>query len=163
MPTPLPPDWTNRLALDRAHPWHHFTQMQIHEADPPVPVVGGEGCDLLLANGERVLDGISSWWTCLHGHDHPRRVSALERQAAKLDHVMFAGYPPNPPPQRRPKPPLRPKAGAIHQISHSPSGSRMCTDVPLSSWLSRNSSPPCAMTIRWQTARPRPVPPPKVE
>jgi adenosylmethionine-8-amino-7-oxononanoate aminotransferase len=92
MPTPLPPDWSDRLALDRAHLWHPFTQMQIHEADPPVPVVGGEGCDLLLANGERVLDGISSWWTCLHGHGHPRLVSALERQAAKLDHVMFAGF-----------------------------------------------------------------------
>jgi adenosylmethionine---8-amino-7-oxononanoate aminotransferase len=92
MPTPLPPDWTDRLALDRAHVWHPFTQMQVHEADPPVPVVGGEGCDLLLANGERVLDGISSWWTCLHGHGHPRLVSALERQAAKLDHAMFAGF-----------------------------------------------------------------------
>ena len=92
MPTPLPPDWTDRLALDHAHVWHPFTQMQIHEADPPVPVVGGEGCDLLLANGERVLDGISSWWTCLHGHGHPRLVSALERQAAKLDHAMFAGF-----------------------------------------------------------------------
>ncbi|HEX4845770.1 MAG TPA: adenosylmethionine--8-amino-7-oxononanoate transaminase, partial [Geothrix sp.] len=64
----------------------------VHEADPPVPVIGGDGCDLLLANGERVLDGISSWWTCLHGHGHPRLVSALERQAAKLDHVMFAGF-----------------------------------------------------------------------
>ena len=92
MPTPLPPDWSDRLALDRAHLWHPFTQMQVHEADPPVPVVGGEGCDLLLANGERVLDGISSWWTCLHGHGHPRLVSALERQAAKLDHAMFAGF-----------------------------------------------------------------------
>lgn len=92
MPTPLPPDWTDRLALDRAHLWHPFTQMKVHEADPPVAVVGGEGCDLLLANGERVLDGISSWWTCLHGHGHPRLVSALERQAAKLDHVMFAGF-----------------------------------------------------------------------
>ena len=92
MSTPLPPDWSGRLALDRAHVWHPFTQMQVHEADPPVPVIGGEGCDLLLANGERVLDGISSWWTCLHGHGHPRLVSALERQAARLDHVMFAGF-----------------------------------------------------------------------
>jgi len=92
MLTPLPPDWNDRLALDRAHVWHPFTQMQVHEADPPVPLVGAEGCDLLLANGERVLDGISSWWTCLHGHGHPRLVSALERQAAKLDHVMFAGF-----------------------------------------------------------------------
>ncbi|HXC17599.1 MAG TPA: adenosylmethionine--8-amino-7-oxononanoate transaminase, partial [Holophagaceae bacterium] len=53
---------------------------------------GAEGCDLLLADGRRVLDGISSWWTNLHGHGHPKLVSAIERQAAKLDHVMFAGY-----------------------------------------------------------------------
>ena len=92
MPTPLPPDWSDRLALDRAHLWHPFTQMKVHEADPPVALVGAEGCDLLLGNGERVLDGISSWWTCLHGHGHPRLVSALERQAAKLDHGMFAGF-----------------------------------------------------------------------
>jgi adenosylmethionine-8-amino-7-oxononanoate aminotransferase len=92
MPIPLPPDWTDRLALDRAHVWHPFTQMKVHEADPPVPVVGGEGCDLLLADGNRVLDGISSWWTCLHGHSHPRLMGALERQAGKLDHVIFAGF-----------------------------------------------------------------------
>ncbi len=92
MPTPLPPDWTDRLALDRAHVWHPFTQMKVHEVDPPVPVIGGEGCDLLLADGSRVLDGISSWWTCLHGHCHPRLMGALERQAGKLDHVLFAGF-----------------------------------------------------------------------
>ncbi|HJW71984.1 MAG TPA: adenosylmethionine--8-amino-7-oxononanoate transaminase [Geothrix sp.] len=92
MPMLLPPEWSDRLALDRAHVWHPFTQMKVHEADPPVAIIGGEGCYLLLANGERVLDGISSWWTCLHGHGHPRLVSALERQAARLDHAMFAGF-----------------------------------------------------------------------
>lgn len=92
MPTPLPPDWTDRLALDLAHVWHPFTQMKVHEVDPPVPVIGGEGCDLLLADGNRVLDGISSWWTCLHGHSHPRLMGALERQAGRLDHVIFAGF-----------------------------------------------------------------------
>lgn len=91
MPSPLPESWSARLALDRAHIWHPFTQMKEHEADPPIPVLAGEGCDLLLANGHRVLDGISSWWTCLHGHGHPKLMAALERQGAKLDHVMFAG------------------------------------------------------------------------
>jgi adenosylmethionine-8-amino-7-oxononanoate aminotransferase len=54
--------------------------------------VGAEGVDYLLADGRRVLDGISSWWCNLHGHGHPRLVGALERQAGKLDHVMFAGF-----------------------------------------------------------------------
>lgn len=88
----LPSDWSARMALDRAHIWHPFTQMQIHEADPPVAVVGGEGSDLILADGRRVLDGISSWWTNIHGHGHPRLVGAIERQGAKLDHVIFAGF-----------------------------------------------------------------------
>lgn len=92
MPSPLPPDWSARLALDRAHVWHPFTQMKEHEAEPPVPVIGGEGCDLILGDGRRVLDGISSWWTNLHGHGHPRLLGALERQGPRLDHVIFAGF-----------------------------------------------------------------------
>lgn len=78
--------------LDRAHVWHPFTQEKELVADPPVPVIGAEGCDYLLADGRRVLDGISSWWCNVHGHGHPRLVGALERQAGRLDHVMFAGF-----------------------------------------------------------------------
>jgi adenosylmethionine-8-amino-7-oxononanoate aminotransferase len=92
MPSRLPKAWSDRIALDRAHVWHPFTAMKEHESDPPVPVIGGEGPDLLLADGRRVLDGVSSWWTCLHGHGHPRLVEALSKQAAGLDHVMFAGF-----------------------------------------------------------------------
>jgi adenosylmethionine-8-amino-7-oxononanoate aminotransferase len=92
MPSPLPEKWSERMAFERAHIWHPFTQMKEHEADPPLAVAGGEGPDLLLADGRRVLDGISSWWTNIHGHGHPRLVEALSRQAARLDHVMFAGF-----------------------------------------------------------------------
>ncbi len=92
MPSPLPPDWTDRLKLDRAHAWHPFTQEAELTTWPPLPLIGAEGSDLLLADGRRVLDGISSWWTNLHGHGHPKLVAAMERQAAKLDHVMFAGF-----------------------------------------------------------------------
>ncbi len=92
MPSPLPEDWTERLKVDRAHAWHPFTQESELAKWPPLPIHGAEGCDLLLADGRRVLDGISSWWTNLHGHGHPKLVSAIERQAAKLDHVMFAGF-----------------------------------------------------------------------
>jgi len=83
---------TDPLALDHRHIWHPFTQMKEHEQDPPVLVTGAEGCDLLLEGGRRVLDGISSWWTNIHGHGHPRLVEAMGRQGARLDHVMFAGF-----------------------------------------------------------------------
>jgi len=92
MSSRLPDAWPDRLALDRAHVWHPFTAMKEHEADPPIPVIGGEGPDLLLADGRRVLDGISSWWTCLHGHGHPRLVEALSKQGGRLDKVRLAGF-----------------------------------------------------------------------
>ncbi len=81
------PDW---LALDRAHVWHPYTQMQT--APAPLPVVRAEGVWLELADGRRILDGISSWWVNLFGHNHPRLNAALAAQAACLEQVIFAGF-----------------------------------------------------------------------
>ncbi len=74
---------------DRAVVWHPFTQAAT--ADPPLAVVSAAGSWLQLADGTRVFDAISSWWTCLIGHSHPRLVAAIADQAARLDHVLFAG------------------------------------------------------------------------
>ncbi len=90
--SPLPASWPERIAFDLAHVWHPFTQMKEHERSAPTPIVGAEGCDLLLADGRRIFDGVSSWWTSLHGHGHPRLVEAMTRQARTLDHAMFAGF-----------------------------------------------------------------------
>jgi adenosylmethionine-8-amino-7-oxononanoate aminotransferase len=38
-----------------------------------------------------VIDGISSWWTILHGHRHPRLLTAMHRTSERIDHVLFAG------------------------------------------------------------------------
>ncbi|MCG8455057.1 MAG: adenosylmethionine--8-amino-7-oxononanoate transaminase [Holophagales bacterium] len=80
-------DWAE---LDRRHLWHPYTQMQT--APPPIPVVAGEGAYLITADGRRLLDGISSWWVNIHGHAHPRLGRALAEQAARLPHVIFAGF-----------------------------------------------------------------------
>jgi adenosylmethionine-8-amino-7-oxononanoate aminotransferase len=44
-----------------------------------------------LADGRKVIDGISSWWTILHGHRHPVLLRALNDAAKLFDHVHFAG------------------------------------------------------------------------
>ena len=77
------------LEKDNAYVWHPFTQAAI--APAPLEVVGAEGPYLELADGTRILDVISSWWTNLHGHSHPAIAKAIGEQAAKLDHVIFAG------------------------------------------------------------------------
>lgn len=79
-----PPNWLN---LD--HVWLPYTQMA--GAPLPLPVVGAEGVRLRLADGRELIDGISSWWTACHGYGHPHIVEAVQRQAGKLAHVMFAG------------------------------------------------------------------------
>lgn len=81
------PDW---LELDRRHVWHPYTQMLT--APEPLPVVRGRGAWLELADGRRILDGISSWWVTLHGHGHPQLVAAIQAQVAELEQVIYAGF-----------------------------------------------------------------------
>jgi adenosylmethionine-8-amino-7-oxononanoate aminotransferase len=74
---------------DRRHLWHPYTQHGI-EADP-LPILRAEGAFLYLTDGRRLIDGISSWWSILHGHAHPVLIEAMQEQARELDHVLFAG------------------------------------------------------------------------
>jgi adenosylmethionine-8-amino-7-oxononanoate aminotransferase len=81
---------TNSLLLrDAAVVWHPFSQ--VGRAQPLLPVVGADGAHLILEDGRRILDGVSSWWCNLHGHSHPSIVQAIAEQAATLDHVLFGG------------------------------------------------------------------------
>ena len=83
----------NRLAArDLAVVWHPCTQMHDHETLPMLPIARAEGAWLHGHDGRRYLDAVSSWWTCLLGHRHPRIVAALKDQLDRLDHVMLAGF-----------------------------------------------------------------------
>ncbi len=78
--------WVNR---DRAAIWHPYTSLG--ESDDPLVVVGADGEFLKLADGRKLIDGISSWWTILHGHRHPPLMAALHAATRQMDHVLFAG------------------------------------------------------------------------
>jgi adenosylmethionine-8-amino-7-oxononanoate aminotransferase len=79
-------------ARDLAVVWHPCTQMHDHERLPLVPIERGEGVWLYDFEGRRYLDGISSWWVNLFGHANPRITAALAAQAARLEHVLLAGF-----------------------------------------------------------------------
>jgi adenosylmethionine-8-amino-7-oxononanoate aminotransferase len=79
-------------ARDLAVLWHPCTQMHDHETLPMLPIAHAEGAWLTGHDGRRYLDAVSSWWTCLLGHRHPRIVAALKDQLDRLDHVMLAGF-----------------------------------------------------------------------
>lgn len=72
--------------------WHPCTQMRLQERLPLVPIARGEGPWLVDHDGRRIFDGISSWWTNLFGHCHPRINAAVVDQLGRLEHVMLAGF-----------------------------------------------------------------------
>src|SRR5262249_40576557 len=80
---------TEILRRDGDAVWHPYTSLR--DPTPPLAVIGAEGEFLHLADGPRLIDGISSWWTILHGHRHPPLMAALHRAAGQVDHVLFAG------------------------------------------------------------------------
>lgn len=80
------PQWQTESAR---HLWRPYTQMKT--APPPLPVVGAEGVHLTLADGRRLVDGVSSWWTACHGHRHPHIMAAVRDQLDRLPHVMLGG------------------------------------------------------------------------
>ncbi|GAB6040602.1 adenosylmethionine--8-amino-7-oxononanoate transaminase [Endothiovibrio diazotrophicus] len=77
------------IDFDREHIWHPYAAMP--PAVAPFIVESAEGVRLRLADGRELIDGMSSWWSAIHGYNHPRLNGAIERQLRKMAHVMFGG------------------------------------------------------------------------
>ncbi len=88
-PSPAPAFTREMTAFDRDHLWHPYSRMR--GAAPAYPVVAAHGVHLELADGRRLIDGMSSWWAAIHGYNHPALNAALVRQMKQMSHVMFGG------------------------------------------------------------------------
>jgi adenosylmethionine-8-amino-7-oxononanoate aminotransferase len=88
----VPVDRERVVALDKRRVWHPYTSMDDYAKHvDPIVVVRAEGAWLHDADGRSYLDANSSWWVASLGHNHPRLVAALERQARANCHSALAG------------------------------------------------------------------------
>ncbi len=81
------------LALDREHVWHPYAPMPAAQA--PLVVESAAGVRLRLAEPvggvSELVDGMSSWWSAIHGYAHPALDAAAHEQIGRMSHVMFGG------------------------------------------------------------------------
>ncbi|WP_417795942.1 adenosylmethionine--8-amino-7-oxononanoate transaminase [Terasakiella pusilla] len=80
------PSW---LTDGLPHIWLPYSQMKT--APAPLPAVATDGCTITLADGQKLVDGIASWWTACHGYKHPHVIEAMKNQLDVMPHVMFGG------------------------------------------------------------------------
>ncbi|MGE4501596.1 MAG: adenosylmethionine--8-amino-7-oxononanoate transaminase [Thiomicrospira sp.] len=76
--------------FDQNHIWHPYNRLP--SAQPALAVKSANGSLIHLETGETLLDAMSSWWSAIHGYNHPTINAAAIEQIQTLSHIMFGGF-----------------------------------------------------------------------
>lgn len=77
--------------LDVEHIWHPYTQMKAWNNESFPIIIKGDGIYLYDNDGNSYIDGNSSLWVTIHGHNHPHIINAMKQQLDRLDHTTMLG------------------------------------------------------------------------
>ncbi len=123
------------------HPlWRPYTQMK--SAAPPLEAVATRGSRIVLADGRELIDGIASWWTAVHGYNHPHIAQAVADQLARMPHVMFGGLT-HAPAERLAQRLTALLPGALNHVFFTDSGSvavEVALKMAVQFWLNRGET-----------------------
>ncbi|MEK7309342.1 MAG: adenosylmethionine--8-amino-7-oxononanoate transaminase [Planctomycetota bacterium] len=76
---------------DKRYLWHPFTQMKDWLADDIVIIARAKGNYLYDTKGRKYLDGISSLWCNVHGHQVKEINQAIKNQLSRVAHSTMLG------------------------------------------------------------------------
>ena len=91
-------DDSSWLEFEKDHVWHPYAPLE--GALPPYPVKNAQGVHLTLEDGRQLIDGMSSWWSVIHGYNHPVINAAAKARMKALGDPLQA--------LQRPDSPARP-------------------------------------------------------
>lgn len=77
------------LNIDKKHTWHPYNALPSKSTILPVKRTNKQ--TIILQDGTKLVDAMSSWWSAIHGYNHPVLIKALKKQANIMPHVMFGG------------------------------------------------------------------------
>ena len=69
--------------------WYPYAQMKT--LDAPIKVSHAHGVHIYTEDGHDLIDSVSSWWSVIHGYDHPEMNAAIKDQLDKFAHIMLGG------------------------------------------------------------------------
>ncbi|HEU5058818.1 MAG TPA: aminotransferase class III-fold pyridoxal phosphate-dependent enzyme, partial [Kofleriaceae bacterium] len=79
------------IELDKTFLWHPFTAMKPWLNGAPLVIERAEGNWLIDSEGNRYLDGVSSLWVNVHGHNRPEINDAIRAQLDRMAHSTLLG------------------------------------------------------------------------
>ena len=79
-------DYRSAIGRDRSHVIHPFSQLATTEVTPDDMYVGGEGCYLEDAHGNRLFDANAGLWCVNIGYGRPEMVEAIAEQTARMSY-----------------------------------------------------------------------------
>ena len=79
----------NWLDIDKAHVWHPYNALP--SKTKILPVKSTNKTSIFLEDGKELIDAMSSWWSAIHGYNHPKLNEALKKQVDIMPHIMFGG------------------------------------------------------------------------